>query len=257
MASTLARMSFVATAVRDDLGHQRRVVGGDVVADELGHVGEAHDAAVELHPLVHLAELDVADHVVDGLEEALGLQAGGDRGLPVHDRAAGHEAGQERPVVLRPVDQRVRGVAVGGDRGHPDRAVLVGDVVRLGDAAGAGGGGMGVRLVDVGHGQRDVLDAVAVLGDVVRAGRAGVHRPGDQEPRGAADQDVLGVVAVTVLRPAVRHAGHPERGGVVVGRLLGVAHQELQVVDALDGEDVAGLGRLRHRLRHPPRVTQN
>ena len=61
-------------AVGDDLGHQRRVVGGDVVADELGHVHEAHDLVVEGDPLVHLAELDVADDVVEGLEEPLGLR---------------------------------------------------------------------------------------------------------------------------------------------------------------------------------------
>ena len=52
-------------AVRDDLAHQRGVVGGDVVADELRHVREAHDPVVELDPLVHLAELDVADDVVE------------------------------------------------------------------------------------------------------------------------------------------------------------------------------------------------
>ena len=48
-------------AVGDDLGHQRGVVGGDVVADELRHVHEAHDLVVEADPVVHLAELDVAD----------------------------------------------------------------------------------------------------------------------------------------------------------------------------------------------------
>ena len=37
-------------AVRDDLAHQGGVVGGDVVADELRHVHEAHDAVVEVDP---------------------------------------------------------------------------------------------------------------------------------------------------------------------------------------------------------------
>ena len=37
-------------AVGHDLGHQRRVVGGDVLADELGHVHEAHDPVVEAPP---------------------------------------------------------------------------------------------------------------------------------------------------------------------------------------------------------------
>ncbi len=60
-------------AAGDHLAHQRRVVGGDVVADELRHVGEAHHLVVEADPLVHPAELDVADAVVDGLEVALRL----------------------------------------------------------------------------------------------------------------------------------------------------------------------------------------
>ena len=58
-------------AAGDDLAHQRGVLGGDVVADELGHVGEAHDAVVEVDPLVHAAELDVADDVVERLEQPL------------------------------------------------------------------------------------------------------------------------------------------------------------------------------------------
>ena len=58
-------------AARDHLRHQGGVVGGDVVADELGHVGEAHHPVVELDPLVHPPELDVAHAVVDGLEEPL------------------------------------------------------------------------------------------------------------------------------------------------------------------------------------------
>ena len=66
-------------AVGDDLAHQRGVVGGDVVTDELGHVHEAHDLVVEGDPLVHLAELDVADDVVEGLEEPLGRALALDR----------------------------------------------------------------------------------------------------------------------------------------------------------------------------------
>ena len=49
------RELHLARPVRDDLGHQRRVLGRDVVADELGHVGEAHDAVVEVDPLVSCA----------------------------------------------------------------------------------------------------------------------------------------------------------------------------------------------------------
>jgi hypothetical protein len=58
-------------AVGHDLRHQRGVVGRDVVADELGHVRETHDPVVETDPVFHLAELDVADHVVKRLEQPL------------------------------------------------------------------------------------------------------------------------------------------------------------------------------------------
>jgi hypothetical protein len=73
-------------AVGDDLGHQRGVVRGDVVADELRHVHEAHDLVVEADPLVHVAELDVADHVVEGLEQ------------PLRSTLALHVAGAARDV---------------------------------------------------------------------------------------------------------------------------------------------------------------
>ena len=78
----------LAGSVRHDLAHQRGVLGGDVVADELLHVREPHDPVVEVHPLVHLAELHVADAVVDLGEE--GTLAGGD------DRCRGDVAGQVR-----------------------------------------------------------------------------------------------------------------------------------------------------------------
>src|SRR5689334_7463785 len=91
----------LAAAARDDLAHQRRVVGGDVVADELGHVREAHDPVVELDPLVHGAQLDVADHVVDRLEQPR-------RGARPPDvrRRPRHEPGQVWAGVARAVDER-------------------------------------------------------------------------------------------------------------------------------------------------------
>ena len=55
-------------AVGHNLRHQRRVVGGNVIADELGHVHKPHDPVVETDPRVHLAELDIADDVIQSLE---------------------------------------------------------------------------------------------------------------------------------------------------------------------------------------------
>ena len=159
-------------AVRDHLGHQRRVVGGDVVADELRHVHEAHHLVVEGDPLVHRAELDVADDVVERLEEPLRLAVALDPGA-----LRGRVAGQVGAVVARAVDQRVPGLAVRRDGGHPDRAVLVGEVLRLAYDGRAGLDRLGDAPVDVGHLEGDVDDAVAVpRGGGRRAGCRGRRR---------------------------------------------------------------------------------
>ena len=83
------------------------------------------------------------------------------------DRLGGGVAGQVGAVVAGAVDQGVPGLAVGGDRGEDHRAVLVLELVRLGEAGGAvrdgvGVGGAGVRDLD-----GEVDDAVAVLGHVL------------------------------------------------------------------------------------------
>ena len=93
--------------------------------------------------------------------------------------------------------RRVAGVAVRRDGRDAYGAVLVGLVVRLDQAGRALHDRVGVRLVDVRHLERDVDDAVAVLGVVAGRRGVGVHRAGEDEAGRAAGQDVLGVVAVT------------------------------------------------------------
>ena len=55
----------LAAAVRHDLRHERRVLGLDVVVAEMDDVRHPEDLLVELDPVVHLPELDVADDVVE------------------------------------------------------------------------------------------------------------------------------------------------------------------------------------------------
>ena len=50
---------------RHHLGHERGVLGGDVLVGEVDHLGHAHRLLVVLDPVVHTAELDVADDMVD------------------------------------------------------------------------------------------------------------------------------------------------------------------------------------------------
>lgn len=221
-------------AVGDDLRHERGVLGGDVVAHELLHVGEAHDLVVEADPLVHPAEFHVADAVVDGLEGALGGR--------LDDRRGGDVAGQVRALVAGALDQGVAGLAVRGDRGEHDGAVLILDLVRLVEAEGAvldrvRVGRAGVRDLD---GQVD--DAVAVLGHMGVEEAAvvggGLDDGGEDETGRSVGQYVTRRLAAAVLRSGVGDQLHAERRRVVVRGLLGVADGEDDRVHSLDREGV-------------------
>jgi len=216
-------------AVGDDLAHQRRVLGGDVVADELGHVREPHDPVVEVHPFVHPAELHVADDVVQRHEEPLAAAGAGAR----------HVAGQVRTGVPGPVDQRVPGLPVRGDRRGPHRAVGVGEVAGLLEDGRALSAGVRDAPVDVGHLERHVDHAVAVPPVVAgqRAVRAGCAL--DHEPGRAAAQHVGVVVTVPGLRAGVRDKPHAERELVEQCRLGGVAGRPHDRVPAGHRERVA------------------
>jgi hypothetical protein len=148
-------------AIGDHLGHQGGVVGGDVVADELGHVHEAHDLVVEGHPVVHLAELDVAHDVIEGLEEPLGRALALDEATRAGDIPGDVRAGIPNPVDHE-LDEGVPGLAVGRDRRQPDGAELVLDVVRLLEDRRARHAGPARCTVDVRDLEADVDNTVAV-----------------------------------------------------------------------------------------------
>jgi len=112
-------------------------------------------ALVELDPVVHLSELDVADDVVDRPQPDAG------RGPPVRPGDL-LETGQKRPRVLLAVDERVDVLAVGSDRRALNTAEVILDPVRLDDSACASLHGLPVGLAGVRHRQRRVLHTVAV-----------------------------------------------------------------------------------------------
>lgn len=255
MAGFVDRELDLERAVGDDLRHQGGVLGGDVVAHELLHVGEAHDLVVEADPLVHPAELDVADAVVDRLEGALGGK--------LDDRRCRREAGEVGALVVGALHQGVAGLAVRGDGGEDHGAVLVLDLVRLGEAACAVLDGVRVRGTGVRDLDREVDDAVAVLGDVVGEEGAPLggrfDHGGEDEAGGAVGQDVTRGLAAAVLRSGVGDQLHAEGGRVVVRGLLGVAHGEDDRVHSLDREGVglpggfrAGVQSLSHVRRLSP-----
>lgn len=220
-------------AVGDHLAHQCRVLGRDVVADELRHVHEAHDAVVPVDPVVHLAEFDVADAVVDGLEKPLR------RPFRADDAAlARFVTGQVDAGVLRPVDQRVAGLAIGRDRGDAHGAVLVGDVVRLLEDGGALRAGVLDAPVDVGDLEREVDHAVAVAAVVVEQRGVGPDAAGDHEAGRARLQHERLALEVPGLGTGVRDEPHAERDLVEPRGLRGVARDEHHRVHRLHREGV-------------------
>ena len=218
-------------AARHHLAHQRRVLGGDVVADELGHVGEAHHPVVEGHPFVHVAEFHVADDVVERDERGLVCLGAG-------LAAARLVARQVDAVVAGPVHQRVRGVAVGLERGGAHRAAGVAHVVRLGDDRGARRAGMRHALVHVGHLERHVEHAVAVPAVVIGDRAVRADRAHHDEPDLARAEHVGVVVAVPGRRARVRLKPHAERQLEVQRRLRRVPRRPDHRVPAVDGERV-------------------
>src|SRR5680860_79532 len=223
-------------AARDDLAHQRGVIGRDVVADELRHVREAHHLVVEPHPLVHLPDLDVADAVVDGLEEPLGVP------LAARDLCRGGDvAGKVGSAVTAAVDQRVPGLAVRRDRGHAHGAEVVGLVMRLHEHGRTRRPGVLDALVDVEHLQGQVHDTVAVVAVKVHHRALWSHSPGEHEPGTARAQHVGLRVAATRLRSAVGLELHAERELVERRGLGRVAHDEADRVHGRHGKGIAGL----------------
>ena len=131
------------------------------------------------------------------------------------------------------------GVAVGGDGGQADGAVLVGQVVRFLDDRRALCTGAGDAPVHVGHLQGDVDDAVTVAPVVVQQRARRVDAALEHEPDGTAAQDEGVVVAVAGLRSGVGHQLHAVDRLEEQRGLGGVADRPDHRVPAGDRERVA------------------
>ncbi len=114
---------------------------------------------VERHPLVELADLDVADDVVDAFET--------DRRAGRFGRQVGRDVARAVVAeVVAAVDEGVLRLAVRADRGEAQRALVVGQLVRLAHRAGTAGEGRLVGRGRVVDDERQVLGAVTVLAHV-------------------------------------------------------------------------------------------
>jgi len=109
---------------------------------------------------IHIAELDVADAVID-LEQAQALRGGG----RLLDRPV---TGSEEAVIVGPIDEGMQDLAVGVHRAAAERAVL--PAVQLGRLLGADcstGGRLAPGAGRVVDAEGDVVDPVAVPVDVL------------------------------------------------------------------------------------------
>src|ERR1700677_2880220 len=95
-----------SVAVRHDLRHQGRVLGGNVLIVEVLIEGKAHDGGVEVDPTVHLVPAHIAYHVI------YVKQACGTSQMVV---ALPDVSGEKGTVIVLALDKGVNGVAVNGD----------------------------------------------------------------------------------------------------------------------------------------------
>src|SRR6266850_1782016 len=137
------------------LRHERGVLGVDLLVGEVDDVREAHRALVELDPVIHPAELDVADDVVDRPQADTG-------GRPAVRTRDFLKAREEWTGVVPAVDEGVDVLAVRRDRRQLDTPEVVFDPVRVDHAARTALHRLAVRLTRVRDCQRRVLDTVYV-----------------------------------------------------------------------------------------------
>jgi hypothetical protein len=203
-----------------------------VVVDQLA---EAEHVAVERDELVHLAKSHVPDAVIDFEQvEALGCAS---------RTPDASETGREDPAVRAAIHERVKRLPVRSDRRLAQHAVLA--AVELGRRQGRGRSTRG-RLApgrfDVIHRERDVVDAVAVLADVLGDLAVGRQRRREDEPDVVLDHDVARPIAHLRLQATERDRREPPQRPVVGARLASVANPEFDVINALERQEVLRLG---------------
>ena len=217
------RKLHAVARVGHHLRAQRGVFGRDVLVVERDQLREAEDASVEVAPRVHLAPADVADAVIDELQAGLAR-------VPMR-LARLDEARHEDPGVAVALDERVHGVAVGGDRRPNDAAVCVVETSAAAITMRAPPRDRhlerGARVFD--H-DRDVFDAVAVQHDVPRDLVVRHQARRQHEAQIVLLEQIADAISHAGLRTRVRDLIEAERRHVIVRRLLRVADVELDVV---------------------------
>jgi hypothetical protein len=215
----------------------------------MDHLGHAEDGLVEPHPLVHPAQLHVAHHVVDA------DQQGARRGLC---ESPPRESRQERAVVSVALNEGVDHVPIGGNAGQLGAAVLVLDPARAVMCPRTARDRLLVGAAGIRHAEGDGAHAVAVPAMEAADGAVTPQRAGHDEPDPALLEDVRDPVAGAGLQSRIGHLR--ESQGVLEEErgVGGIAHVELEMVDAADRHRV-GERRLLSApsglRRHHPSIT--
>jgi hypothetical protein len=180
-------------------------------------------------PSIHLAELHVADAVVDVLEPDLGWLK------PRRDRA---ESGKERALVVPALHQRMDRLAVGTDGSDHDLAGVIANDPRLllRNCSALDGGG--IRVARIVHPECIVLHAIAVLVNVLRDRRLRTQCRRQNEPDLALLEEITRPVSHAGLGPTVGDELKAERAAIEMTRLLRVADVELDIVGSVDRKRV-------------------
>ena len=165
----------------------------------------------------------------------------------------GRKAGEKNAPVTAALDERVHGVAIGGDGGNAHFPIGVAQAFGLAHAAGAASRRRAPGRFGIVHPQRDVADTVAVPADVIVDRVVGPQRRGQHEADLPLAQDITGLVARAGLRTAVGRQFHAHRSAVEVRRLAGISHPEFNVIGAVERKKIrlnrrASLRYLRHRF---------
>src|SRR5262249_48828534 len=149
---------------------------------------------------------------------------------------------KEEAAIIPPLNERMNRVAVDLDGGDHRLAAVIAQCARLVHRQRAALHSLGARIARVLYPERDIADAVAVLLNVVGDVASGAQRRREKNANLVLLQQVRRSIARSCFGSAITDELKAERALIVVGRLLRVTHIELDVVGAVDREDVVAFG---------------
>ncbi len=186
-----------------------------------------HDGAVEVHPVVHFAQLHIADDVVNFVDP---YRLARDEHL--------FEAGHEHPAIAVAIDEGMDHIAVGVDRGDMHFAVVVFEDGWLLRAACAAPHRLAISARHIVHLKCNIANAVPVLHQPVYLGMVCFVRGSQHKADVVLLEHITGFVAHARLQSSVCHHIEAEHRAVKVGCLLRVADKKPHMVNPSNRHNV-------------------